>query len=197
MRARWTLAGLLCLCAGSCVYSPHFEDGKTRCSSAGECPPGFTCRADQLCWRPSAADATTMDAAPVPPDGPPLADASGLADASPPSDPRPPVDTAALPADMALPPADLGRPPDMALPPADMAPPPPDVPPDATISPPDQREVACADPPECQQKVGFACLGNSVVRCDLDQQGCLEIRNQTACQAGLVCTGSPPNAACR
>jgi hypothetical protein len=27
---------------GSC-FSPHYESGKTTCSPAGECPPGFQC----------------------------------------------------------------------------------------------------------------------------------------------------------
>ncbi|HXU81599.1 MAG TPA: hypothetical protein VN914_09390, partial [Polyangia bacterium] len=69
MPTRRALAGLVCLCT-ACVYNPQFEDGRTRCSTQGECPPGFTCSPDQLCRRPATADANNADTAPPPPDGP-------------------------------------------------------------------------------------------------------------------------------
>jgi hypothetical protein len=47
--------GLAALCSGavSCKYDPQPADGTLRCSTAGECPDGYSCRAN-TCWSSTA-----------------------------------------------------------------------------------------------------------------------------------------------
>ncbi|MEO8213401.1 MAG: hypothetical protein ABI560_09415 [Myxococcales bacterium] len=54
MRALLSLSGALALtvglASGACSYDPKFADGTLQCSSSGECPENYSCRAsDRTC----------------------------------------------------------------------------------------------------------------------------------------------------
>jgi hypothetical protein len=69
----------LALVAG--CFSPHETDGVIECGSGGECPPGFSCGGDQLCYREPGQiiDAAVIDGPLI--DGPDI-DAPAPADAN-------------------------------------------------------------------------------------------------------------------
>jgi hypothetical protein len=45
---------LLACAAAGCAFSPKIEDGVIACSPERNCPPGFGCGGDQLCYRSQA-----------------------------------------------------------------------------------------------------------------------------------------------
>lgn len=52
MRSGGPLVLLALLAAAGCTYDPKFDDGKLRCSSAGTCPTGYSCK-NSLCFSDS------------------------------------------------------------------------------------------------------------------------------------------------
>jgi hypothetical protein len=45
------LAAALPLGAGSCAYGPSFDNGALECTTASGCPKGYSCGADNTCWK--------------------------------------------------------------------------------------------------------------------------------------------------
>jgi hypothetical protein len=44
------LGALLVLAVAAGCFSPHYRNGDLTCSSAGKCPSGLHCAADNTCW---------------------------------------------------------------------------------------------------------------------------------------------------
>jgi len=135
VRRRLVLVFVPALLAG--CFSPTYQDGAFECGPAGDCPPGFTCAQDNLCYQhlpPFVADASGPADGTLPPDGHIPGDAapdgSNAADAA--------FDATPGPADASVPDASV---PDASVPDASV----PDAPPPHPDAPPPPPDAAIPD----------------------------------------------------